>query len=189
MGRTGLADGMAAMTLHVNVEAIPHDLSEVGVKAAMVIINRLTQDGMTYTGGCTPFYSPKEWIARGGAYRHGAVLIICHDGGEVATYLGSDPNDELYSQLVGDLDAEGLWVESCTNWYSAVYEIDGLTTRYTEPADYDNREECTNCFGHRSAGSNSPFACSHCKGTGLEPTPPDDSPLAGDDDLGHDEGY
>lgn len=44
---------------------IPEGLSKTGILAAKTIISVLKKHSMTDTGGCTTFYSPKQWEERG----------------------------------------------------------------------------------------------------------------------------
>jgi hypothetical protein len=75
-------------------------------------------------GGCKAFYAPKEWAARGERYGHDAVLVLVHDGGDLALYcnpdydLGASYTVERFNAV---LKARGYYIELCTGWYSAVY--------------------------------------------------------------------
>ena len=75
-------------------------------------------------GGCKAFYSPKEWIERGERYGHNATLILVHDGGDLAPFVNLDCMAyNLYEGLSQVLFKAGFYIESCTCWYAAVYEI------------------------------------------------------------------
>jgi hypothetical protein len=74
-------------------------------------------------GGCKAFYSPKEWKARGESYGADSLLIICHDGGDLAHLCNFDY--ECYKAMeefrVFLRDTYGVRPEPCTCWYTAVY--------------------------------------------------------------------
>lgn len=78
------------------------------------------------TGGCRTFYSPAEWKARGESYGLESVLIVCHDGGDVASFFNYDY--ECYQRLENmreALEKVGYWAEPCTSWYTAIYRSRG----------------------------------------------------------------
>jgi len=102
---------------------IPEGLSPKGLAAAEMIRKLAEKNGWS-TGGCKTFYSPEEWQSRGESYGAESLLIIVHDGGDIAPrcnldYMCYDEHDKFQRQFA----PLGLFVESCTNWYSAVYEI------------------------------------------------------------------
>jgi hypothetical protein len=77
-----------------------------------------------YGGGCRAFYSAKEWRERGEDYGTTGVLVLVHDGGDLAPYCSWDycqyaAMDDFRSFLEG----RGYYVEQCTSWYSAIYPI------------------------------------------------------------------
>ena len=75
-------------------------------------------------GGCKAFYTPKEWKERGEEYGTTSELILVHDGGDMAPYCNWDYcSYEMVEALSDVLRAEGYFVEQCTSWYSAVYEV------------------------------------------------------------------
>lgn len=89
------------------------------VLKAMTLLNDGAQP---YTGGCRTFYSPAEWRQRGEEYGLKSALIICHDGGDVATFF--NPNYGCYKRMEALQEAlshAGYWAEQCTNWYTAIY--------------------------------------------------------------------
>lgn len=74
--------------------------------------------------GGGPCMSGKDWKARGEAYGHTAVLVVCHDGGLLAPYFNGDY--ECYSlmdKMNAALAAIGAWAEPCTSWYTAIYKV------------------------------------------------------------------
>ena len=80
----------------------------------------LAEHDITYTGGCTPFYSPEEWRHRGEDYGTNSHLIVVYDGGDLSALFGGCLG-ALYDDLTQSLNAHGLYFEHCTAWYSAVY--------------------------------------------------------------------
>ena len=76
-------------------------------------------DGLTYTGGCRAFYTPKEWRKRGERHGIDAELIIVHDGGDLYEVFTDD--HKLTARAIAVIEEAGGHVESCTNWYTAVY--------------------------------------------------------------------
>lgn len=74
-------------------------------------------------GGCKAFYTPKQWAEKGEKYGTKSKLILVHDGGDLAYYCNYDYECygmiEKLSKALGEF---GYYVESCTTWYSAVYE-------------------------------------------------------------------
>ncbi len=73
-------------------------------------------------GGCRAFYSPAEWRERGEEYGRDSLLILVHDGGDLATMCSLDYGCyQAQARLVAELRKRGLFVEQCTTWYSAVY--------------------------------------------------------------------
>ena len=78
-----------------------------------------------YGGGCKAFYSPKEWKKRGEDYGTESLLILCHDGGDLAPLCNWDY--ECYKSMEDFNDflqqKHGVYLEQCTSWYSAVYPL------------------------------------------------------------------
>lgn len=72
-------------------------------------------------GGCKAFYSKREWRDRGEEYGTDAVLILCHDGGDLTNMCGYYPSPKAEDAFYLYLKAKGYYVEGCTSWYSAVY--------------------------------------------------------------------
>ena len=74
-------------------------------------------------GGCRAFYSPREWKERGESYGTNAVLIICHDGGDLAPLCNFDYECykamEEFRNFLGD--KFGVYPEQCSSWYTAIY--------------------------------------------------------------------
>jgi hypothetical protein len=88
-----------------------------------VILQVAKKCGMSYTGGCTPFYSPTEWKERGEKYGRESLLIACHDGGDLEGFFSPYENIEEFSEMLrAALEAEGMYFENCTGWYTAIYE-------------------------------------------------------------------
>lgn len=101
---------------------IPSGLSKKGREAAKAFVQFLKERGRLNSGGCKVFYSPKEWRERGELYGRDSLLIICHDGGDHAAAVNLDYEQyKLNDELIQHFDKHGVWVESCTCWYAAVY--------------------------------------------------------------------
>jgi uncharacterized protein (TIGR02996 family) len=105
--------------------AVPTGLSPSGDRAATEILDFLAGEETSYTGGCQTFYSPAEWREREEDFGTDSHLIVCHDGGCLSDVLGTWGDDEAGERLRQRLHAHGLFVEQCTEWYSAVYREDG----------------------------------------------------------------
>jgi hypothetical protein len=84
----------------------------------------LVKKGRTHTGGCTTFYTPEEWKARGEEYGTEGLFVIVHDGGDVAPVCNFDYEQYgLMEEGRVALARAGAFVEQCTSWYSAVYAL------------------------------------------------------------------
>lgn len=94
------------------------------IKAYEAFVAFLEAKGRTYTGGCTTFYTPEEWKARGEDYGTESLFVVVHDGGDVAAVCNYDYGDyALIEEGSKALAKAGAFVENCTGWYSAVYAI------------------------------------------------------------------
>ena len=101
----------------------PEGLSSRGKTARKVILKVAKEYGLSYTGGCTPFYSPKEWKERGERYGTESLLIACHDGGDLSAFFCPyEASETLAEALRMALAEKGLFFENCTGWYTAIYE-------------------------------------------------------------------
>lgn len=101
---------------------MPEGLSNDGEAAYRIIMSFLEAKQMTYTGGCKAFYSPMEWKTRGEQYGLKSVLIVTHDGGDLAPVFNlAYERGALHDELNKKLEESGLWCESCTSWYTAIY--------------------------------------------------------------------
>lgn len=75
-----------------------------------------------YGGGCRAFYSVEEWTERREDYGCNSLLILCHDGGDLASFCNYDYEQyESMEKLREHLDTLGVYVEQATGWYSCVY--------------------------------------------------------------------
>jgi hypothetical protein len=73
-------------------------------------------------GGCRAFYSPDEWAKRGEEYGTKSLLVVVHDGGDLASACNMDYCEYgMHDHMVKTLEKHGLYIEQCTCWYSAVY--------------------------------------------------------------------
>lgn len=74
-------------------------------------------------GGCKSFYAPDEWKAKGERFGTQSVLVLSHDGGDLAPYCNYDYMQyDKIDKLSDVLGKAGYYVENCTSWYSAVYK-------------------------------------------------------------------
>lgn len=101
----------------------PPGLSEKGAKAHEIIVSVLQRFGATYTGGCTAFYSPKEWADRDESYGRDSHLIVVYDGGSHRAAFEPECPEEtvIHTAMTKALDEIGAFIEPCTGWYGAVY--------------------------------------------------------------------
>ena len=75
-------------------------------------------------GGCLAFRSRDKHVAMGEKYGRDAVLILVHDGGDLAPCCNLDYEDpEAEAALVALLEGLGFRMEPCTNYYTAVYPL------------------------------------------------------------------
>lgn len=73
-------------------------------------------------GGCPAFWSPDKWRERGERFGTDSLLVLVHDGGDLAPCCNFDYGAPLCVRaLEEELRKLGLFVEACTSWYSAVY--------------------------------------------------------------------
>ena len=101
----------------------PEDLDADGNAAYDALISFLKENDSLETGGCVTFYSPQEWADRGESYGLHSVLIVAHDGGDVAPYFNYDYGDsDKMERMREALAAVGFWPELCTGWYTAIYK-------------------------------------------------------------------
>jgi hypothetical protein len=108
-------------TLH-----IPDKLSAQGRAAAEVILRLAQQDERTETGGCRAFYSPREWKERGEKFGADSLLVVVHDGSDLAAYFNYDREDyDAIERMDNALEEIGLMAQSCTGWYTAIYTTHG----------------------------------------------------------------
>ena len=76
------------------------------------------------TGGCTPFYSAKQWKDKGEEYGLSSKLIVCHDGGDLAYFFNWNYGAyESIEKMRKALELAGYYAEQCTGWYTAIYKL------------------------------------------------------------------
>ena len=105
---------------------LPPGLTPLQRKAACTVYKLVKKKmGREPTGGgCTAFYTPQAWRERGEEYGTDSVLILCHDGGDLPPFCNMDYGGySLQEDLQEALGEIGLFLEGCTCWYSAIYEI------------------------------------------------------------------
>lgn len=94
-------------------------LTDEQQKVARAIITAAKAE---YAGGCRAFYTPQEWQARGEEYGCDSVLVVVHDGGDLAAAFNPAYEDDKTEEAVCKaLKAAGYWAEACTCWYTAIY--------------------------------------------------------------------
>lgn len=109
--------------------AKPENLNKEGLKAYRAIMKLFKDENSKNpfnidSGGCTTFYSPKQWAERGESYGRNSALIICHDGGDVANYFNYDCGSYgAIKKMDKALREVGLYAECCTAWYTAIYKL------------------------------------------------------------------
>lgn len=99
--------------------ALPTDTQHT-ITAYKAITKVLKACKATNTGGCKAFYTPKEWAALGHRYNPHAILIVVHDGGDLAPFFNPDyENYRLIRKMNQAIEAAGFWTESadCTLTY------------------------------------------------------------------------
>lgn len=100
----------------------PEHLPPLGEVAYRTIADFLKSHNRLHTGGCRAFYSPQEWLARREAHPgpH-AVLIVVHDGGDLAPIFNWAYEDyALLNEMRSTLERQGFYCEAVTCWYSIV---------------------------------------------------------------------
>ena len=53
-------------------------------RAYRLLKSYFVSEGLTDSGGCKTFYTPREWRDRGEVDGREAILIVVHDGGDVS---------------------------------------------------------------------------------------------------------
>ena len=81
-----------------------------------------------YTGGCTSFWSPYEWIdkeGKNGDYGEACQLVLCYDGGDISQLCNmSKGNYLLHDSFDDKLSKRGYYHEAVFGWCSAVYKTE-----------------------------------------------------------------
>lgn len=110
--------------------AKPEGLSRDGVKAYNIIMKMFkefdkdTNNLPIDSGGCTTFYSPKQWKERDERYGTNSLLLVVHDGGDVSNFFNYDCECyELINKMDKALREAGFYAECCTNWHTAIYKL------------------------------------------------------------------
>lgn len=113
------------MTEHFDGNDVVQLSGEARLLAEYVLkeMTKLNGGAQPDTGGCRTFYSPQEWQARGEKYGLESVLIVCHDGGDVASFF--DGNYIRMESMQEALERVGYWAQPCTSWYTAIYRSRG----------------------------------------------------------------
>jgi hypothetical protein len=95
--------------------------------AKKVVFDFLRSRGCDTTG--IPSYTGAQWKARGEDYGQDSLLVILHEEGDHRPFFSMDAcyrtgaasDYEPFEALMAELQKHGLWFETCTSWYSAVY--------------------------------------------------------------------
>jgi|TARA_R100000084_G_scaffold13465_1_gene4565 hypothetical protein len=70
-------------------------------------------------------YTPAQWKARGEQYGLKSKCIVVHDGGDYGVFFDLDYGHyEAHDFMQDELSKRGLYFETCTTWYSAIYKND-----------------------------------------------------------------
>ena len=102
--------------------SIPDRANEEQANLCRLIKDWCQRKDLTKTGGCKAFYTPDDWRDRGNVYGRDSVLIIAHDGGDLAHVCNMDYEQyQLMEDFAQFLNIHGYYIESCTSWYSAIY--------------------------------------------------------------------
>jgi hypothetical protein len=90
---------------------------------AEIILSRVSETIPDASGGgCPAFYTPEQWKERGEEYGVNSLLIICHDGGDLAPFFNWDYCEYNLVESMGEvLNGSGYFAEQCAAWYSAIY--------------------------------------------------------------------
>jgi hypothetical protein len=106
--------------------AVPEGVSENGRKAAEIIRAYVLELDLLGTSGGSVFRDPAEWDDNFG---RNSLLVVVHEGLDAGPCLSMDGaynsgcGYALYEALTDRLRDAGLFIEQCTTWYSAIYEI------------------------------------------------------------------
>lgn len=92
-----------------------------GRAAYNCIMKFLKARKLTNTGGCKAFYTPQQWVEKGEKFGQNALLIVVHDGGDLARCFNWDYESPLYKKMIKHLEDNGFWAEALTCWATAIY--------------------------------------------------------------------
>jgi len=102
--------------------AIPEDVPENVKHFCREFRNEMRARKDEYCGGCKAFYSPTDWVDPVG---NTVVLVVCHDGGAVASGFNLDyERYELYDGVDVLLRKHGLWREHYNSAVTHIYPLD-----------------------------------------------------------------
>jgi hypothetical protein len=93
---------------------------KAGEKAYKAIMSFLRKHKLTNTGGCRAFYTPEEWKTRGEMHGGGAVLIVAHDGGDLAPVFNPNYGSSLFGKMDAHLEDHGFYTVGLTSWATAI---------------------------------------------------------------------
>lgn len=105
-----------------SVDGLEGRCREIAVAINGYLIEELGKE--PYGGGCKAYHSPEEWAARGESYGRDALLILCHDGGDLAPACNpAYERAEEYTRFRDFLESVGVQGQQCTSWYTAIYAL------------------------------------------------------------------
>lgn len=105
---------------------IPMGVSGKGRKAAEIIRAYAQELDLLGTSGGSVFRDPVDWDD---TYGRDSLLVVIHEGLDAGPCLSLDGaynsgcGYSLYEALSDRLREIGVFIEQCTMWYSAIYEI------------------------------------------------------------------
>jgi hypothetical protein len=99
---------------------MPRELCKDGRTAWVIMEAWRKSKGYKFTGGIQTYWHPAAWAAKGNLYGVSSTLIVFHDGGDLSNW-GSGPRMACCTELHEALKKEGLYIESCTGTFDAIY--------------------------------------------------------------------
>jgi hypothetical protein len=89
-------------------------------KTILGVIGKVARKSVRPEQWCTP----EEWSERGENHGLGSVLVVIHDGGNLARFFSYDHEDyRAIDRMDKALEAVGYYSEQMTTWYSAIFPI------------------------------------------------------------------
>jgi hypothetical protein len=101
---------------------LPDNLPDLGVIAWLVIEEWREEQGLSFTGGCPLYRSPKDQ-KRYSKYGTDSVLVLVHDGGDFSNFNSDEGSPLRKESLATPLRKAGFYLESLDAATSAVYTL------------------------------------------------------------------